>query len=1249
MHGPKGENRERSRHMWSVPSHGTTTLAVDSKSYLANSFFKDVRKISVGDCALFKPPHDSPPFIGIIRWLKLDNENYPKLGVNWLYRPAEVKLGKGAVLEAAPNEVFYSFHRDEIPAASLLHPCKVAFLPKGVELLSGVSSFVCRRVYDTTNKCLWWLTDQDYINDRQGEVDKLLSKTRLEMHGTVQQQQQDCRSPKPMNGPTSTSHLKHSPDSVQNSTGSFPSQSKGKKKERNDQVSVPLKRECSSRANDGDVSNLKSESLLNSEIAKLTERRGLVDFEGVERLVQLMRPEKPDWKMDLRSRSLLAGVIASTDSLDCLSQFVQLRGLLVLDEWIQEVHKGRVGDSSSPKDSDRSAEDFLLVLLRALDKLPVNLNALQMCNIGKSVNNLRSYRNSEIQKKARSLVDMWKKRVEAEMTISDAKTSSGQPVTWPSRGKHEVSHGASRQTGGSSDAGIRSSYTQNSSKSASVKLAQGEANAKSSYASLGAVKPSLLASQCANIRDGQPRMPVIGGHSDPPQTAVREEKSSSSCSSDHGRNLVPSAKEDARSSTAGSASTGKITGSASKYRRSPNSLRGASTSCVQREAISTISSSLAKISASEKLSQSPVTCEKSADAPVSSHKLIVKIPSRGRSPAQSVTGGSIDDPIFTNSRASSPVPSEKNDQAYHNSKEKSDAYRSVITSDMNTESWQSNDLKDIGSDEGDGSPAAAPDCERCHTGDDMAKVTAIPKAASLSSENEMKSRKLNDSSFSSINALIESCEKYAEATEPLLICDDVGMNLLASVAAGEIPKSGMASPIDSSPATANEACMDYNGTSQDNDDDPGGHSSTSGKDLPQNGDPFVRSNEKSDVLVGASTMPVSSTCTVQKTGGVDKDEKYPEKESLRDESHDLAPYGQNVGNNLAPETEDDSAPREQLQSSFLLEKVDDEKKKYENQGRSSDALIEQEPFDLQSFSESMNRNVGAVENLPSENFNNLKAEDTDCDDVVACNHVDQEGNRTQQESIASPTSQKVEESSQGFAGTDQKDTGNNENLYSKETIGHGVGASVSYQDSTTFATENELSTKSKGPNMENIEGTDAMGRVLTAGDAIVLPVDSSDKYRKLKFDLNEGVNVEDGKCAESVNISAPGFPASVCLIGSMPSFSMFSASVGMPASVTVAAAAKGPFVPPEDLLRNKGEVGWKGSAATSAFRPAEPRKAIEIALVTANTPHPDATAACKQARPRLDIDLNVADERMLDDISCQFSAPENLALRMMAI
>lgn len=126
-------------------------------------FIQDGRKISVGDCALFQA-EGSPPFVGIIRSLTTNKEDNPKLCVNWLYRPADVKLGKGNLFDAAPNEVFYSFHKDEISASFLLHPCKVAFLRKGVELPPGISSFVCRRVYDTANKCLWWLTDKDYIN-----------------------------------------------------------------------------------------------------------------------------------------------------------------------------------------------------------------------------------------------------------------------------------------------------------------------------------------------------------------------------------------------------------------------------------------------------------------------------------------------------------------------------------------------------------------------------------------------------------------------------------------------------------------------------------------------------------------------------------------------------------------------------------------------------------------------------------------------------------------------------------------------------------------------------------------------------------------------------------------------------------------------------------------------------------------------------------------------------------------------------
>ncbi|KAI3722333.1 hypothetical protein L2E82_33366 [Cichorium intybus] len=377
----EGELWFHRRHMWSVPSPSTPSLVAPINSSIfidSNSFSKDSRKIHVGDCALFKPPHDSPPFVGIIRRLIVDKEDNLTLSVNWLYRPSDVKLLKGASLEAAPNEVFYSFHQDEIPAASLLHPCKVAFLRKGVELPSRVSSFVCRRVYDVETKRLWWLTDQDYINsfltqERQQVVDKLLDKTRVEMYGS--------QSPKPLNSLNGTTQVK------------------GKKRE---------------QSSDSDI--------LKAEIAKITDKGGLVDSEGVEKIIQLMQPESGDKKVDLASRIMLVNVISVTNRFDLLNKFVQLRGLLILDEWLQEFHKGKIGDGSlKESDKDTSVEEFLFALLRALDRLPVNIHALQTCNVGKSVNHLRSHKNPEILKKARTLVDTWKKSVEAEMNLIERK------------------------------------------------------------------------------------------------------------------------------------------------------------------------------------------------------------------------------------------------------------------------------------------------------------------------------------------------------------------------------------------------------------------------------------------------------------------------------------------------------------------------------------------------------------------------------------------------------------------------------------------------------------------------------------------------------------------------------------------------------------------------------------------------------------------------------------------------------------
>ncbi|KAG2293332.1 hypothetical protein Bca52824_040001 [Brassica carinata] len=529
-----------------------------------------------------------------------------------LYRSAEASFGGSAERD------LYSFHEDEIPAASLLHPCKVTFLPRGVVLPSGVSSFVCWRVYDVMNECVWWLTDKDYI-DVSGRS-----------------------FPRSMNSPT-TSQVKAGTDGAQNNNSSSSSHGKGRKRERADHSSESVKRERTSRIDDSGSGSLRTDSRTTC-----------------------------------------------------------------FDEWLQEIHKGKIGDASSPKDNDRSVDDFLLILLRALDKLPVNLNALQTCNIGKSVNHLRSHKNSEIGKKARSLVDTWKKRVEAEM---DAKSGSNQGASWPGR---------SRQSEVFTATSVSHLHP---SKPVSVKI------------------PSDYSMKSATTSPSSTR-------SDPsPGTGV------AAVNDGHKR----------------------------------------STSALHREVGLSRSSSSQRTATFEKVSPSTLTPERTLDVPVAegcSNKLIVKLPKRGRSPAQCASGGSFEDHAAGNSRAPSPVPSENHDQFDRNVKEMNDAYRANFSSDTTTESSQNNDLKSH-PDEVAGSPSVNAGDEHAKAVTESTKVAV--KSISPALGDDVKTAKRHGGSHSSMNALIESCVREANAC--MAGADDVGMNLLATVAADEMSKSPVASPL----------------------------------------------------------------------------------------------------------------------------------------------------------------------------------------------------------------------------------------------------------------------------------------------------------------------------------------------------------------------------------------------------------------------------------------------------------------------
>ncbi|KAB2623737.1 hypothetical protein D8674_041609 [Pyrus ussuriensis x Pyrus communis] len=1270
MHGSPAEKSIRRRHMWPVPHSSATTVASDL-STASDSFSKDGRKICVGDCALFKPPQDSPPFIGIIRRLILDKEERLCLGVNWLYRPADVKLSKGVSLEATPNEVFYSFHKDEIPAASLLHPCKVAFLRKGVELPSGISSFVCRRVYDTENNCLWWLTDKDFINERQEEVDQLLDKTRLEMHGAVQS---GGRSPKPLNTPSSTPQIKSGSDSLQNSTSPFSSQVKGKKRERGDQGSEPAKRERLVKIEDGESGQSRPENMLKSELGKITDKGGLLDTQGVEKFVQLMKAESADKKIDLAGRRMLVDVIAVTDRLDCLGQFVQRKGLCVLDEWLQEVHKGKLGDGSSPKESDKSVEEFLFALLCALEKVPVNLHALQTCNVGKSVNNLRSYRNSEIQKKARSLVDMWKKRVEAEMNLNETKTGSSRGgVSWPTKhASSEVSHVGSRKIGSSSEVGTKSSTMQPSvSKTPQIKLGCGETVSKSS-GSPGSTK--LLSISSGNLSKDQNFRTLGAGTSDLPLTPIKEERSSSSSqsqnnsqSSDHARNVGSLYREDARSSSAGSVSASKISASGSRHRKSSNGVHGSPASGVKKETGPGKACTLSRSLTSEKASTVGVSYEKHPEAPMIDHgnnRLIVRLPNTGRSPARGASGCSFEDPVNTAS-----PPAEKHDNHDQKYKHRSDALHGNRISDVNSDAFHSKEGLS-GSEDGNVLPLGS---EQNRAGEDGEKRTEASKATGSSSKLISRTGKSYEASLSSMNALIESCVKFSEGRGTASPSDDVGMNLLASVAAGEMSKSenvspsgspGRNSPVHEESFSENDAKLKPLGkeTADIQCQPNGGVNSGATKldsaldslrcksearhsltHLPTNGfDVIVASygggdkpaecnanlncssnkQQNSDGQFLRADVNPGESCdaSASEPPSCARKEGHLEAEGSN-QSHEQGklrtPNDERTVGSSTPVVSEAASGSVKVEQDIGISTCSSSQVAGENHDVKKDSnsalLTEQKPSVVAgNHSESKEgKSEEAVLCSGSGNTLHVESKGEQTDDIKAAGHTTQTGKETRDIYVPDP------EDSRDFA---RDATEGNEAFVDCSDL------QVSKAESPSMPVkENEQHDKSSKCKPEVIESGKTEERQVSCVNSL-----GSDTAVKLDFDLNEGFPVDDGSQPEFVKAGDPGTSSSVHFPCPLP-FQMSSVSGSFPASITVVAPAKGSFVPPENLMRSTGELGWKGSSTTSAFRPAEPRRNVEASVNATDAPIVD-TASSKQVRPPLDFDLNVPDQRVYEEV-----------------
>ncbi|URD87953.1 BAH domain, partial [Musa troglodytarum] len=1315
MYGREGEEKKRQRHMRPALTPGS--IATEAAAPLAfpyvnplDSFSKGAHKSHVGECALFQSGN-TLPFVEIIRWFTRGKEDCLKLCVNWLYRPTDIKLAKDILLDNFPNEVLYSFHKDAITAASLLHPCKVAFLEKGVELPSWISSFLCRRVYDIANKRLWWLTDQEYINKHQEEVDKLLNKTRLEMHAAVQSGSQKSQSTS-----ASTLELKSGSDRVQNSDTSFPSQAKGKKRlgdqgeelvkgdqdmgaVKRDQGTELINQQHPAKLDDGDYVYFEFDNM-KAEIAKITEKGGLISYEGVEKLVNLMQLGRTKKKVDLAGRIILADVIAATDKYDCLDKFVQLMGVSVLDDWLQEVHKGKPSDGRRHRDSDKVVEDFLLSLLQALDKLPVNLNALQTCNIGKSVNNLRTHKNLEIQKKARSLVDTWKKRVNAEISkTNDAKSvGSGRPVSCSVKPcSSDVSHSGNKRSGSTNVAAKMHSTQPSACRALSNKYGAPDSPKKENFPA--SIVVSLKDSHCKTV----------------------EEKSSGSSqsqnNSDQAKTMASSWKQEVRSSTAGSTTTSKLAGGSYHHRRSSNALLGTSIAACQRENHLGRSGSVNKVMTLEKASQRGQTSERPTDVPVDDHgntnSLIVRLPTHGWSHRRSASGDSFEDPLVMSSRSSSPgIP----DKQHHNNhkRQKNDVSQSHIATDANTVPLQHNDVKEDAGAEGVISPTDILDEEHGKFVGGSGKVADTIITACLSSGNEnvvSLTRPRRRNSCSSIHALIESCAKYSEASTPLAVRDDMGMNLPATVAAGEISKSDLISSTDSlgtSPVA--EVPSNGNGESKlgsscdDNmakrniqyDEAADANSEKEGKSIGSvlameplqqvntnftsnssnairlqdnklTNDPMTQSTVscmsshkivdscmKVEVKIGeeriykciSSSKPAEvEECDAdgafllkdkRMTGGqvsdIYTDGKPNSTSSSMDENKFLECECEKIGDGSICTSDIKIGYRCDLDISASgrnLEKLHVEKKTssivVKEVSGGTNSIDQQQALSSDAVDESVNAVVLlAADNVPSpkaaDESRNRKLGNSGINHLES-GHEGNEPNCIPVSSIVEPVGSTV------VSLVTAQIVGNLKEAHENCPLG-----SASQEPPSTLGTEEtEHSAKSIS---SKISAFDSDGRKALASSAEPCSVIASaelDVATKLEFDLNEDLPADDENDGQPA-VSAAASSSTVHL-PNLSSSANFMSNCLPTSSITVSAPAKGPFVPPESLLKTKGELGWKGSAATSAFRPAEPLKTLEMTPNDSDVSSFDG--AGKLGQPPLGIDLNIADERVAKDMASQ--------------
>ncbi|KAH7300756.1 hypothetical protein KP509_24G078000 [Ceratopteris richardii] len=1251
MHGKHCEDAQQKWHMLAEPKHAPDTETDPDR---LNCFYQGGRKIAIGDTALFRAGN-ALPFIGIIKKFTAQKEGAPKLLVNWLYRPADIELAKGALVDSAPNEVFYSFHKDEIPAASLLHPCKVAFLPKGVDLPSGVSALVCRRVYDTSTKCLYWLTDQDYADEHQGEVDRLLNKTKHEMQAAAGQTERPSQ--------RASGEVKPEPLS------SF--QAKSKKRERMDQSSESVKRER--QAKEEDIDPKREPTMKFEDFISIAEKdKGLTSLFVVDHFLQVMALERIDGSKSLADivshRIKLVEIIAATEKEDCLNKFVRLGGLPILDDWLQEAQKGKLGNGHH-KENDRTGDELLLSLLRALEKLPVDLDALKTCYVGKSVNFLKGHRNPEVQRKARKIVDFWKKRVHAEMNLRD-----------------EAKAGLNNTTACSSQANADLLTSKHGSKSnASAQLNRNGSSPNGEEASGSGCKEAVELSSLRNISSKS--------HVNVASEVVTTLKEEKSCSSSYSQN---------NSHSWCSASAGKAGGSLKEEGKVPAVLSAGNKSAVTTLrshskghnpiVTSTVSQRDSmgkhKTSGLEKVTSSIISDKKAAE--VVNHgnqRLIVRLPNPGRTPTHST---SLVDGGMSNNKGLSVCTTDRQDSLNVNN---------MLTDAHSPDTSGSAKGGNIGFKGGRNGVDAGEDIKRSaimslddidHKGSDVKhrfRSFAVNKCSSAT--HMSTSKRVNHSSAMNITPVSSISNPPAGLT---IGTGEDGIELLASIAACE---DSVAEKCFSESAEGERlsqiAEVNPNSTSQE-------------QVLDLQGDGNIEASpdgKKSNKEEGLHESELPSTCgRVTETAEGNADDREMCRSPLHaKEDVDVAEAIIESGSKdekASAVTAEDSPMSPDVNTSARVAANDPGAAQCECDSKMQNSRFHTEecevstPSGLDNVAAMQEVSENGSKDLPSPTvFPKVSSVSPNTGDVISeydvedalevarlvAKEVEQEvqmyGQHESQEVCSSSPDKKdvsqddaheslscknassfdvqdlcTKDASEGKLISDDAlhDKGDVEESRKDVSSDVVLSAKSEILELPSDSVKDEVKAHSHYNDVSNAEVN--IHTSLTAAAEIVshsLPIEVStsdgepvlpnDKSRDVVerpiFDLNEGLVTEEGV---QEHVTLPVVPTSSPSAPVTDSTGLTGNSSSLPAPIAVVSATKGSFMPPSNALRSNVELGWKGSAATSAFRPAEPRRMLEASQTASDIVLQKGNLAMKDEVERyshkLDIDLNVADDLM---------------------